>query len=287
MSTVGDLLHDAVRSLAPIAGDDARIEAEVLLAHALATDRAHVLAALHDPVPDDARSRFDGVLSRRLAREPLAYIVGHREFYGIDMVCAPGALIPRPETEMLVDIALEEIDRRGATISIGDVGTGGGAIAVAIAVNRPAVRVVAVEKSEDALRVAARNAQRHAVTDRVRLVHGDLLEGEGTFDVILANLPYISSDDWTSLDPEIRDYEPASSLRAGARGTEVIARLLEQAPAHLAAGGVLAAEIGETQAKDLLAVARRSFPEAQVYVMKDFAGRDRVLVVRAERGRVG
>jgi len=287
MPSVGDALHDASRRLAPIAGEDARIEAEVLLAHALSTDRAHVLAALHDDMPAEAQVTFEAALARRLAREPLAYIVGHREFYGIDILCEPGALIPRPETEMLVDLALDFIDERGDAISIVDVGTGSGAIAVAVAVNRPRVRILAIEASEDALRVAERNIRHHGVVDRVRLQQADLLAGQGVFDLILANLPYISSDEWLTLEPEIREHEPRTSLLGGERGTEVIERLLADAPDHIAPAGMLAAEIGETQGAALLEVARRSFPEAQAYVMKDFAGRDRVLVIRAERGRVG
>jgi release factor glutamine methyltransferase len=278
--TVAELLHDATHRLAAAGVEDARLEAEVLLAHALRVDRAHVLALLHDPLPDDAHITFDTLIARRLRHEPLAYITGVREFYGVDILCAPGALIPRQETEMLVDLALDELRRRGPGLRIADVGTGGGAIAVAIALNAPQARIIAIERSEAALAVARRNCERYGLTGRVELVRGDLLGPPGVFDVIVANLPYVADADWQALAPEIRHYEPREALAAGPAGTEVTERLLAQAPGHLAPHGLLAAEIGETQAAALLAAAHRSFPHAEAYVMKDLAGRDRVLVVR-------
>jgi release factor glutamine methyltransferase len=284
MATAGELTHAAAQRLAAAGIDDARLEAEVLFAQALGSDRVHVLAALHDPVREDATRTFGALIERRLRHEPLAYIVGHREFYGIDIECAPGALIPRPETEMLVEIALAEVRARGAALRLVDVGTGSGAIAVAIAVNAPDVRVLAIDASEPALAVARRNVQRHGVAARVELRAGDLLGGQGQFDVIVANLPYVSGADWRALPPEIRDHEPQEALTPGPLGTEAVAALLAQAPAHLAPGGALAAEMGDTQGAALLAEVARAFPEADRYVMKDLARLDRVLVVRVGSG---
>ena len=282
MPTIGEAVHAAAQRLRDAAEDDARLEAEVLLAHATGIDRTHVLARLHDELPSDHARAFDALVARRAAREPLAYIVGRREFYGIDIVCAPGALIPRPETEMLVDLTLEEIERRGRDVRIVDVGTGSGAIAVAIAVNAPGVRIVASDASEEALAIARRNVEANDLAARVTLRRASLLEDAGMCDVIVANLPYVSEHEWPELQPEIREHEPRGSLVGGERGTEVIEKLIGQAPAHLAAGGVLAAEIGETQAEHLLSCACRFFRDADAYVMKDFAGRDRVLVIRGE-----
>lgn len=276
---IGELLHDAVSGLRAASGDDARLEADVLLAHVLRTDRAHLLARLDDAVGDDARATFDALLARRVAHEPLAYIVGHREFYGIEFLCGPGVLIPRPETEMLVEMALDEVRGRIA-MRIGDVGTGSGAIAVAIAADAPAVRVTAIDASQAALAMARRNVERAGVETRVDLRAGDLLGGQGVFDVIVANLPYVSATEWGLLQPEIREYEPREALVAGPAGTEAIARLLEAAPAHLAPGAILAVEMGATQGPYLLAVARQCFREGQACVKKDLAGLDRVLVVR-------
>ena len=272
-------LHFAAADLAEAAGEDARLEAEVLLAHALGIDRAHLLADLRGALSLKQTATFDALLRQRTAREPLAYIVGHREFYGIEIVCSPAALIPRPESEMLVDLALEEARRRGE-IRIVDVGAGTGAIAVAIALNAPNARVLATDVSDAALALARRNAERHGVESRVALRKADLLDGLGAFDVIVANLPYVSEGDWRALAPELRDHEPKMALIGGETGTEIIEAMLRQAPPHLAPGGVLAAEIGAAQGAAVLRVVREAFPEAAVCVIKDLAGLDRMLVVR-------
>ena len=284
VTTIASLLHTATVQLTAASIDDARLEAEVLLAHTLATDRAHVLARLTDSIDEASIARFAQRLTRRLAREPLAYIVGRREFYGIEIACGPGALIPRPETELVVDIALDEIRTRGGALCIADIGTGSGAIAVAIAANAPNVRITAIDASSDALTIARNNVDLHTVASRVELRVGNLLDGSGVFDVIVANLPYVSVAEWQTLQPEVREYEPRAALVGGREGTEAIEQLLRDAPPHLASGAVLALEIGATQAERLLAVARASFPNAEVCVMKDLAGLDRVLVVRAPGG---
>jgi len=278
--TVAEAIARAAERLSAAGIDDAHLEAEVLLAHAMRIDRTHLLAHLHDPLVPATIESFEDLLSRRLVHEPLAYITGHREFYGLDMICEPGALIPRPETELLVEIALEEIQRRRPAIRIVDVGTGTGVIAVSIAASAPEVRVLAVDASEQALALAGRNASRLGVADRVELRRSDLLDGLGEFDVVLANLPYVREDDWQWIEPEIQQWEPREALVGGVRGTEVIERLLGQAPGHLAAGGLLAAEIGDAQGSTLAGSARTHFPEAEIRVRTDLAGLDRVLVVR-------
>ena len=287
MRTIAEAVHEAARRLREAAGEDARLEAEVLLAHVLRIDRSHLLARLRDQLPLDASSVFDALVRRREACEPLAYIVGHREFYGMDIVCWDDALVPRPETEMLVDLALEEIERRGDALRIIDVGTGSGAVAVAIAEHAPGVRIIAADASEDALAVAAKNIRAYNLQSRVTVRHVDLLDGAGVFDLIVANLPYVRDDEWQTLPPEIRDHEPRAALVGGTLGTEIIERLIAQAPAHLASGGVVAAEIGETQGDSLLAFARRFFPDATAYVMKDLEGKDRILVIRREGEGIG
>lgn len=277
---IAELLHASANRLTAASIDDARLETDVLLAYVLGIDRAHVLARLDDQLDDDTTARFDALLARRVAHEPLAYITGNREFYGIDIACRPGALIPRPETEMLVEIALGEIRRRGDALRIADVGTGSGAIAVVIAANAPRARVTAIDASDAALTVARDNAARAGVADRIDLRTGDLLEDAGVFDVVVANLPYVSAAEWQELQPEIRDHEPREALVGGPVGTEVIERLLRQAPAHLDAAGVLAAEIGAGQGARLLEVACACFPDREACVIKDVAGLDRVLLVR-------
>jgi release factor glutamine methyltransferase len=287
MPTIAEATHAAATRLGAAAGEDARLEAEVLLAHVLGVDRAHVLAQLHETIDARAASAYQSLVDRRVGREPLAYIVGWREFYGIEFICTPDVLIPRPETEMLVDLALEEVGRRNSGVRIVDVGTGSGAVAVAVALHAPAAHVTATDASESSLSVARRNAQRSGVSDRVTFAVGDLLAGAGTFDVILANLPYVSESEWRSLEPEVRDHEPRDALVGGDTGIEAIARLIGEAPEHLTFAGVIAAEIGETQAGELLTIAHQFFPDGHAYVMKDFAGKDRMLVIRREVDGIG
>ncbi|HEY8172732.1 MAG TPA: peptide chain release factor N(5)-glutamine methyltransferase [Dehalococcoidia bacterium] len=278
MVTIAQTLHDAASRFASAGIDDGRLEAEALLAHVVSSNRTQLLARFNEPLAEAIATSFEVLIGRRLAREPLAYIVGHREFYGIDIICAPGALIPRPETELLVDVALGAAQSRGAT-KITDVGTGTGALAIAIAVNAPDVVITAVDASPGALAIAATNLARYALDTRVLLRHAHLLDGLGEFNVILANLPYIRSDGIAALQPEIREFEPLEALDGGITGTELMDQLLEQAPFHLAGAGILALEVGDTQAASVAAKARDCFPDARVCVIKDLAGFDRVVQV--------
>lgn len=283
--TVGESMRDAARRLREAGIEDAELEVDILLRHALNLngDRAHLLAILHDPLPDAVAARFEALVARRLSREPTAYIVGHREFYGLELECGPEALIPRPETELLVDIALAWLREQGAALQrplIVDVGTGNGALAVALAVHCPPAQVLAIDTSAPALLLARRNAARHGVADRVALLRGDLLTPlRAKADVVVANLPYVSAEDWANLAPEITRYEPREALVGGPRGTETIERLLSQAPSYLASPGLLLCEIGDQQGEALRAAAVRAFPDAWVEVRQDLAGLDRVLYV--------
>ena len=283
-TTLGSVLHDATDRLRRAGIDDADLEADVLLRHALGMDddRAHMLALLHEPISPDAASRFDDLVRRRLAHEPTAYIVGFREFYGLKLACTPEALIPRPETELLVEIALDWLAHLESSHRplIVDVGTGNGALAIALAVNCPAARVIAIDTSAEALRLAQRNTAMHSVTTRTRLVRGDLLNPlRGPADLIVANLPYVSEADWDALAPEIRAHEPRSALVGGRTGTEAIARLLAQAPERLGARSLLLCECGDRQADALRIEAVRAFPDAWIEVRQDLAGLDRALYI--------
>ncbi|MEX2246011.1 MAG: peptide chain release factor N(5)-glutamine methyltransferase [Dehalococcoidia bacterium] len=279
--TVGSAIAGAARQLEALGIENARLEAEVLVADAFVVDRAHLLARLREPLPPPAAARFEGLLARRLRREPLAYITGTREFYGIDISCGPGALIPRPESELLVEIAVAEIRcRPREALWIADIGTGTGAVAIAIATHAPSARVVGVDREPAALAIARQNVHALGLASRIALLRGDLLSGVGVVDIVVGNLPYVRDGDWRSLAPEIRDNEPREALVGGARGVEVIERLLERAPAHLAPGGLLALESGDGQAAAVSAAARRVMPAADISVQRDLAGRDRVLVAR-------
>lgn len=282
--TVAEIVGESIVLLEAAGIEDARLEAEVLLAHALGFRRTRLLSELRSEVPPEAHKAFGALLMRRVEHEPLAYIVGYREFYGFDIVCGPGALIPRPETEMLVELVLSELAARGPGLRIVDVGSGTGAIAVAVCASARAARVVAIEASGEALAVARSNVSRHAVAGRMELRAGDLLTGvTAEFDVIAANLPYVPEADWAALPPEIRVHEPREALVGGPEGTEIIEELLSQAPARLAPGGVVVAEMGDGQAARLVVAATRFFPEADVCVKNDLSGRDRVLELRDRR----
>lgn len=280
MKTYESLLRAAASQLRAAGIEDPALEAEVLLRHAAGLHRAHLLARFRDPVAADVEERFRLLVRRRLAREPLAYVIGRREFFGLDLECSPEALIPRQETETLVELALHQARSLSPSPLLLDVGTGTGAIAVALAVHLPAAQIVAVDCARSALRLAQRNADRHGVRGRIALIEADLLAPlKGYFDLIVANLPYVKAADWAQLAPEIRDHEPRSALVGGTAGTEVIERFLAQAPSRLRRPGSLLAEIGWDQATRLRRAAEDAFPGAVVAVRQDLAGLDRVLLV--------
>ncbi|MDH7485809.1 MAG: peptide chain release factor N(5)-glutamine methyltransferase [Anaerolineae bacterium] len=296
------ILHRASCILHLAGCDSPQLDAELLLAHALGRERTWLLAHPEYPLTATEEERFAALLARRQAREPLAYILGHREFYGLDFIVDHRVLVPRPETEMLVEQALawarrERPDSKGegtrnalspdpyGQVSdlplLADVGTGSGCVAVALAAHLPQAVVYALDASADALAVAAANAARHGVAGRVQLLCGDLLEPlPERVDVIVANLPYVRRDELPTLPPEIRDYEPRAALDGGPEGLDWIGRLLAQAPAHLRPGGIILLEIGAAQGEAASGLARQRFPQAAVDVLPDYAGRDRVLRVQ-------
>ena len=290
--TLAETLHAATARLRAAIGaaaiDDARLEAELLLRHALGLSREALLTRLREPLPAAARSAFDALLRRRLAREPSAYIVGHKEFYGLKLVCTPAALIPRPETELLVDEAIDWLQGQTARRAItdrrplvADVGTGNGAIAVALALRVPEAGIVATDTSRPALTLARRNAKAHGVAERTAFLQGDLLTPlRGRFDLIVANLPYVPSRLYRKLAPELRQHEPEAALHAGRRGTALIEALLAQAGGPLQPGGLLLAEHAWNQGRRLREAARAAFPRAAVETKRDLAGRQRLLVVQ-------
>jgi release factor glutamine methyltransferase len=279
--TLEEALRAAEADLTAAGIEDAWLEAEVLLRHALGLDRAHLLSRLRERLPPAQGAAFRALLKRRLAHEPTAYIVGHREFYGLELETTPAALIPRPETELLVDEVLNALTADRPRL-IADVGTGNGAVAVALAANLPAAAVHAVDTSEAALALARRNADRHSVADRIHFHCGDLLDPlPEPVDAIAANLPYVKSNDWKALPPEIREHEPRAALDGGPTGLREVERLLRQAPDRLHPGGLLAVEIGWDQREEASAIARECFPQAGVSVKRDMAGLGRLLVVRA------
>ena len=251
--------------------ESARLEAELLLAHLLGLDRVTLYTQADRPLDTGELERCRELLRRRAQGEPVAYLTGKREFYGLEFAVGPAVLVPRPETELLVDRARELRPAR-----ILDVGTGSGCIAVACAVRLPEAEVTATDLSAPALEIARENARRHGVAERVRFLEGDLfapVAGE-RFDLVVSNPPYVADGDAAA----VARHEPGSALFAEPRGLDVIARLLAAAPEHLAPGGTLLLEIGEDQADEVRALATGF---GAVSVRPDLAGRPRVLEAAA------
>jgi len=271
--------------------DSPRLDAELLLAHALGLSRARLLAQFDRALSPAELARYRQLIERRRAHEPVAYIVGHQEFYGLDFYVDRRVLIPRPETELLVEKAIELAGKVGDSgygigvssypITLADVGTGSGAIAVSLAVHLPQATIYALDSSAEALEVAARNVRHHRVERRVHLLRGDLLSPlPEPVDIVVANLPYVSEVELAELPPEIRCYEPLSALDGGPDGLRHIRRLLAQAREYFRPHGAVLLEIGATQGEAVAELARRHFPTAEIEIARDYGGLDRVVIVR-------
>jgi release factor glutamine methyltransferase len=251
-----------------------------LLARVLGQTRTSLVAHPGQPVDADQLARFQALAGRRAAREPFAYLVGEREFYGRTFQVDRRALIPRPESEQLIELALRASTHLPAEPLVIDVGTGSGCLAVTLAAELPGSFPVGSDRSAEALDLARANAERVGLERRIRFVRGDLLDWLGRRpDLVVANLPYVPSEAFPDLEAEVRDFEPRSALDGGPGGAGLIRRLLQQA----AALGVraLLAELDPRQADALLAEARRLFPGLAVGLQSDLAGRARVLSLLA------
>ena len=261
---------------------DARLEAEALLAHVLQMSRAQVLAHPERSLSSQEDLAVWEVLRRRLSREPLAYIIGRREFFGIDFKVNLSVLIPRPETETLVETALKIANEfpGGPELSVIDVGTGSGAIAVSLALHLPSARIFAVDSSSAALDVARTNAETHGVADRITFLEGDLLSPfSGGVDLITANLPYVRTGELSSLAPEVQQ-EPTEALDGGQDGLDVVKRLMHQAQHVISGDGVILLEMDPRQAEPLRRMGESLFPGAEISILKDLAGLDRIFMLR-------
>ena len=261
---------------------DSNLEAEVLVRHSLNWDRAQFYASLSESLKPATVDRAQAVTKRRLSGEPLAYITGHREFYGLELSVNSAVLIPRQETELIVAAALAYTSAmHRKPITIADVGTGSGAIALALATSLPNAQVFAIDLCSDALTVAERNRREHGLVDRVCLLQGDLLAPlQHSVDIIVSNPPYIASDLIAGLSPEVR-HEPRQALDGGKEGMEVIRRLLRQAPYKMNAGGCALIEISPEQSDAARKTAREQFPRADISVLNDLLGLPRCLVVQS------
>ncbi len=282
------LLTEARAQLQAARVDSAALEARLLLAYALNTAPESLLTEPEQPVHEDAEGRFREVLGRRLNREPLFYITGEREFYGLPFYVDARALIPRPETELLVEEAIAAIESmgdghaKGAGLLIADIGTGSGCIVVATATVLTEARFFASDISAEAVDVAQANAERHGVAERITFAVGDLLEPlTAPVDIIIANPPYIPAENLPELQAEIRDHEPRVAVDGGDGGMTIAERLVRSAPGYLKAGGRLLMEVGYGQAPLMVDVAKEVFPPGtEVDMALDLAGIPRVVRVQ-------
>jgi release factor glutamine methyltransferase len=281
-TTVSTALHTARQQLTAAGCDTPKLDAEVLLAHALGQERTWLYIYPTAPLLPAAVELYAAYVTRRVQREPVAYIVGHQEFFGLDFRVSPRVLIPRPETELLIETALT-LAPPIRPLTVVDVGTGSGCIAITLARHLPDAHFTAIDISPAALDVARQNAIRHDVSQRIDFLPGHLLAPVTTpVDVIVSNPPYVSRPylHAESTMPEVRHYEPRLALDGGPAGLDLIETLLAQAASRLNPGGCLLVEIGFDQGQAVTQLARSQFSPAEIELKTDLAGLDRLLVVR-------
>lgn len=284
------LISDITSRLAPIS-DMPELDASVLLAHILGKPRTWVMAHPEFALSTKQQKRLDEFLARLESGEPFPYILGHWEFFGLDIDLTPDVLIPRPETELLVEKATAWLQANPTRRTGADIGTGSGAIAVSLAVNVPDVNILATDISEQALRVAKRNAEKHHVNDRINFFQCDLLPSirsapallstfnlqSSTFDLICANLPYIPTETLYTLP--VFGREPTLALDGGADGLDLVRRLLKLVPNWLASNGLILLEIEASRGSEALRLAHDLFSKANILLHQDLAGNDRLLEI--------
>ena len=273
--TITQALSRARETLAANNIEDPTLESELLLRHTLKIGRVQLYLELDCELSPDQSKKFWHLIQRRLNHEPTAYITGHREFYGLNFYVDSSVLIPRPESELLVEKAFELAQNRPLS-SIAEVGTGCGAIAISLALNLPQTRIYAIDISASALKVALSNCQKHEVADRICLLEGDMLDPlSEPVDLIVANLPYVRESELTRINT--LGFEPSLALNGGPDGLDKIRHLCGQADKTLRPGGCLLLEIGQGQGESLTAFLRNLFPSAEIEVIPDLNGIDRVV----------
>jgi len=280
--TIGETLLQTRATLAHSGISEAPLEAELLLGMTLGLNRPRLHASLSEDVPEGCQQALERLVQRRLNREPLAYLLRMREFFGLEFQVGPGVFIPRPETELLVEQAVSMVRTRfpqGDAI-IADVGTGSGAVAVSLAVHLARSRLYATDISRTALDTARANAQVHGVHERITFLCGDLLEPlPQPGNLVVANLPYIRSRTIPFLEPEISQFEPREALDGGTDGLNLVRRLIRQGPDHLSAEAAILLELDPDQMDAAEGAARAVYPRAQMRRFRDLAGNERVLVI--------
>jgi release factor glutamine methyltransferase len=284
-NTIDALLAWARQVLDQTGIENAAQESRWLVGHALGLEPHQLVSQAEQPVPPEQRTQAESLVARRAAREPLQYILGTQEFCGLEFFVSPAVLIPRPETEVLLQEALRAVDLNKNSVLV-DVGTGSGCVAVTLATIVQQARILAVDRSPEALAAAKANAERQTVADRIEFIEGDLLSPlrdrglKGQVDVIVSNPPYIAESDWAGLQPEIRDFEPRSALVSGPTGTEFHDRLLRESKEYLVPGGSLVMEIGQGQRPAIQKMAEQLGGYTPIETAKDGAGIERIVIFR-------
>lgn len=287
--TVRRILEWTTAHLQKHGSETPRLDAEILLAHARRCPRVQLYVQYDQELTDAQRTAMRNLVKRRANLEPVAHLVGHREFFSLDFDVTKDTLIPRPDTETLV-VELLELARPLAEPRILEIGTGTGCIAIAAAVNLPTATFTATDISEAALDVAQRNAAKHGVSERITFLHGDLfapLAADARFDLIVSNPPYVGEDEMPTLQVEVARHEPKLALVSGPDGLDLIRRLLAESPRHLGSGGSLLLEIAPEQARAVASLAEATGQYVDVRVVKDLSRAERVVIAtlgsRADR----
>jgi len=279
--TIAEAVAEVAQRLAEAGVENPRLEAEILVRTAAGISHERLHAHPELALSPEARGTLAALTARRATREPLPYVLGEVEFYSLTFRVTPAAIVPRPETEILVEEAIRRAREIGARLLV-DVGTGSGAIAVVLARELPEARVVAVDVSVEALRLTRGNAARHGVADRVLPVCSDLLCAlNGEADAIIANLPYVESGVLSALQPEVRDFEPRGALDGGYDGLDVVRRFTAQLSSHLSRRGFAALEVGAGQAGEVAKLLTAG-GLGRTEVVRDYAGIERVVIGRRE-----
>ena len=290
---LGEILRQSAQRLVSAGIESARLDAEVLLGHALAMSREQLVAGADSRLGAEQAERFEALILRRLRREPVAYITGRQEFWSLDFQVTRAVLIPRPETERVIEVALRLAARLrlDKTVRVLDVGTGSGAIAVSLAKELPAAKIFATDISPAALAVARANASRNEVARQMTFLSGDLFgalgEEAARFDLIVSNPPYLQSDEIATLEPEVSEWEPRAALDGGRDGLDFYRQIAAQAGRYLMPNGAVVVEIGALMGSQVAALFNRAGFYREVTIVQDYAGRDRVAVAKSAADLVG
>ncbi len=281
--TIKQTLSRAREILVANSIEDSALESELLLRHALKMSRVQLYLGLDCELSPEEDENFWHLIKRRLNHEPTAYITGHREFYGLDFYVDPNVLIPRPESELLVEKTIE-VAQNQAVSTIAEVGTGSGAIAISLALSLPQVKIYATDISAATLKVALFNCQKHGVVGRICLLEGDMLDPlPEPVDLIVANLPYVRESELPHINT--LNFEPSLALNGGPDGLEKIRQLCPQTSAKLRPGGCLLLEIGQGQGEAVTSFLRHLFPLAEIELTPDLSGIERVVSLTLTTGR--